>query len=120
MNKEEIIEYNKRCATFIKNDKILEKWYIYENHFLRLKNSVRLDYIEMTHPQPLEKFHSDWNWIMEVCRKLDTLSEDDIVEWTDDYVVLSEELDNSVTRNYDINDVVKAVNKFLIWYEQNK
>jgi hypothetical protein len=105
MNNEEIIEYNKRCALFL-GDEGMQK--ICEDNAYHYPSLEEM------------KFHSDWNWIMELCRKLDTLSEDDIVEWTDDYVVLSEELDNSVTRNYDINDVVKAVNKFLIWYEQNK
>jgi hypothetical protein len=111
MNKEETIEFNKRCAEFIKNDRILEKWYVYENHFLRLRNSVCLDYIEMAHPQPLEKFHSDWNWIMEVVKNV--LRE---LPPTSD---IKHDLIQKVGR-VQKESVVQAINQFLIWYKQNK
>lgn len=62
------------------------------------------------------KFHSDWNWLMLVCRKLDDLYELKLVKHSITYERLCDELDDAVTR-YDINEVVMVADKFLIWYK---
>ena len=91
MNEQEILEYNKRCAEFLgwkysqnyesfnEFDNIWEKetdgvWYKesdrienpkgYELYYVKVNGFYLKDY------NYILKFHSDWNWIMEVCISL--------------------------------------------------
>ena len=60
MTQQEIIEYNKRCAEFLGWDynKFMDRWNEDMHHQYSFVESIEL------------KFHSDWNWIMEVCIKI--------------------------------------------------
>lgn len=105
MTQEEILEYNKRCA-----------------EFLNLHRDEEVAIFNMkAYPYDWLKFHSDWNWIMEVVEaieKLKGIKQFHIVE-------------NSAYMNGSLNvgsfsnplgkkvAVVQAINQFLIWYNEN-
>ena len=60
------------------------------------------------------KYHSSWDWLMPVCKKINDLQPVDgkfkeMEEWWD-------LIDNSVTQNYDIKDVFPFVVEFIKWY----
>jgi len=62
MTQEEIQEYNKRCAEFIELELTgpgFSAGYFYKNNFYQFHEL---------------KFHSDWNWIMEVVEKIERLT----------------------------------------------
>lgn len=112
--KQEILNYNKRCADFIKLD-LSGAGFPYGYFY----NGIFYEIHEM-------KFHSDWNWIMEVV---------DAIEKLDNFYVQIEE---SACYIYDISKftdeqcnpfilcdlklsskkeaVIQAINQFLIWY----
>lgn len=54
MTQQEILDYNKRCAEFLN---------------LHRNDEVAI-YKMSEYPYDFLKFHSDWNWIMEVCISL--------------------------------------------------
>ena len=62
------------------------------------------------------QYDSSWDWLMPVCKKLDRLSEDGIIEHTRNYEFWCDKLDDTVTRNYDIMPVFKIVVEFIEWY----
>ncbi len=63
-------------------------------------------------------YHLNWVSIIPVCQKIDRLAEDGIIPWSDDYSLLCDELDESVTKRYDINDVYPIVIKIIMWYNE--
>lgn len=109
MTQEEILQYNKLCAEFLgfKYHECSEYW----TTLLWGGNGFTLRQMH---------FHSDWNWIMEVVeaivkkigvKAVDECSEN---EW---YATIG------VTRlgiTSKKEAVVQAINKFLIWYNENK
>lgn len=103
---EEIIEYNKRCSEFLgfKYRNHAKFWGIYpldNNSYLRQLGYVRMDNL---------KFHSDWNWIMEVLIKIKPL-------------VCEAEFTHRVglsLRELQKEKVIEGINQFLIWYNENK
>lgn len=132
MTREEILQYNKRCAKFIgynfkyytddkskKTSDITFVWGSEADIFKRCNNWWRCsltpsDSCSWYFPKDL-KFHSDWNWIHEVIEAVEKLdSEDNSVEF-------NRQLDNclSLIIYSKKESVVEAINKFLIWYEQN-
>lgn len=103
-----LIDYNRRCAEFLgfKKPIFLAGSIPDDTMICDIKGSkghYRIS--EML-------FNKDWNWLMEVIRKLDKLTE----ECSSEYEKLSDELDETITRNYDIIEVANVVDKFLIWY----
>ena len=123
MTKEEILEYNKLCAEFLGLELYgpgFPSGYFYKQ-----------DYYDFYHFEDL-KFHSDWNWIMMVIEKIQGLGFN-----TDSYSPIqgSVELEDTL-HEFNIWDkinpeiqgrgktkkeaVVKAINQFLIWYNENK
>ena len=107
MTQEEILEYNKRCAELLGAEHYIPKaWYYfpqYREHYY-FKNR----YYPNRFTIKMMKFHSDWNWIMEVV--------DNILEKCSN-------LDN-MEIYYKILDafpkkeaVVEAINQFLTHYE---
>lgn len=139
MTQEEILQYNKRCAEFLRFKYLNQAkfWGIYpldNNSFLRKLGWLRMDKL---------KFHSDWNWIMEVVEAIEKLkTETSTFEFHTQpkSVLIKEErnycfekgdggrtsqplkLNGSVwiTGKTKKEAVVEAINQFLIWYEQNK
>ena len=117
MIQEEILEYNKRCAEFLgykpnrHNDGGTDDFY--DNPQIYVSDL---------------KFHSDWNWIMEVVEVIEEL---DVVasfqiENPTIYIWKSSEENTFKDIEVDINilskkeAVVKAINQFLIWYNEHK
>ena len=66
------------------------------------------------------KYHSSWEWIMPACEKWDKLEGFMIGDQSDKYEELSDSLDNSVTRNYEIDDVFNQLVLNIKWYNKNK
>jgi len=126
MKQKEILEYNKRCAEFLgyinltPDDKDFD---FYE----------KLDGVlgKMLEPKSM-KFHSDWNWIMEVVEKIQTLDKlGGIVMIQQGRCKITSRMagDNSVyadVSHYYLHGmkkqkeaVVQAINQFLIWYNDS-
>lgn len=127
MNQEEILDYNKRCAEFLgwKNDTFLLSKQIEKN--------TGLCHL---------KYHSDWNWIMEVVEAIEKLGyQFDITGnevGVNSNIMSMENISTGGTMNsynrsyyptiisiceeeYSKKDaVVQAINQFLIWYKENK
>lgn len=71
MDKEEILDYNKLCAEFLNIEKFKD--------LLSTLNSGKISIETNIYEQ--SKFHSDWNWIMQVVEKiLEIYSESDYME----------------------------------------
>jgi len=120
MNEKEILEYNKRCAEFLGwknlNDDSFPEYVNPLGDFYQLKEL---------------KFHSDWNWIMEVVEAIEKLKFN--VRITIACITIENAFDNdsNLSPIYKFHSmqgefeskkeaVVEAINQFLIWYEQNK
>lgn len=116
MNQEWIEQYNKRCAEFLgwKNKGMinLELWVSTEYQYGITTNEL--------------KFHSHWNCIMEIVEIIEEL--DVVASFTIEqptiYIWKSSEESNFKDIEIDINTsskkeaVVKAIDQFLIWNEQ--
>ena len=113
MTDKEILNYNKRCAEFLGYVNITptdKDFNIYEKKdcYSYIPNEIEL--ISM-------KFHSDWNWIMEVIQEIRRL-------------VFPLELEKIVFRKWealvnalgltDKQIVAERLNEFLIWYNKLK
>ena len=128
MTQEEILEYNKRCAEFLKWEFTTFKE-VY-NHINDFKGN-QYDSLEEL------QFHSDWNWIMEVVEAIEKLYDHPNKEISvdiragqieifqrpyrledNDYHELIY-LDDGYINNSKKEAVVKAINQFLIWYNEN-
>ena len=82
MNREEILNYNKRCAEFL------------EYEFDELSETYETSHLKLVEPQAFGDeqfsfklkiyeldFHSDWNWIMEVVEAIEKLTNQDSYRW---------------------------------------
>lgn len=123
MTQQEILEYNKRCAEFL-------GWYYENNKWLKLESlkSGVIAVLKCNSDFDL-KFHSDWNWIMEVVAKIQLL---DIVhdysrgydnvykEWTCSFTPAYKTHDFGyilgISKNSEMEAVVQVINQFLIWH----
>ena len=119
MSQEEILEYNKKCAAFLGWDynKFMDRWNEEDfQHEYSNTNSIDL------------KFHSDWNWIMEVVEAIEKIDDNFYFVKINTGGCFIHPLND--TRDYKgicyqagktkKEAVVQAINQFLIWYEQNK
>ena len=121
MTQEKTVEYNKKCAKFLGwknlNDESFPEYIDKLGNFYSLKNLL---------------FNSDWNWIMEVVGKIQTLDKcGGIVLIQQAKCKITSRMlgDHSVyadVSNYLLQGmkgqkeaVVEALNQFLTWYEQN-
>ena len=112
MTQEEINNYNRRCAEFLgyMNTTPTDKDFnIYQN-----KDGKMLESMSM-------KFHSDWNWIMEVVEaiekkgyEIDIFSNCVEICDTPDENYITEAVGKTKKEA-----VVQAINQFLIWYNKN-
>jgi hypothetical protein len=133
MTQEEINNYNRLCAEFLgfKYKNQAKFWAIYpldNSSYLRKLGYVRMDKLE---------FHSDWNWIMEVVEKIKYIEDNQEKFFGEEYYLIHFEIDllNGVDLFIDKKRlfsqsafgegqlkeaVVKAINQFLIWYNNEQ
>jgi hypothetical protein len=125
MTQQEILDYNKRCVEFLPfNYRNQSKYWViykYDDNSFFGKNRKYLAVNNL-------KFHSDWNWIMEVVEAIQKI----IIKDNDEFCIeFYEGLPNKPKTFVSIGKleaesedpkeaVVQAINQFLIWYEQNK
>lgn len=64
-------------------------------------------------------FPTSWNDLMPVCKKLDYLAENKVIEFSDDYEYWCNQLEDAVTMTYEIEPVYKCVVDFIKWYNTN-
>ena len=115
MTEKEILQYNKRCAKFLgfKYHEGSEYW------TTMLWGGAGFTLRQM-------KFHSDWNWIMEVKNHIIGLGYcwfqfPDTIQINENSTMSSKSI--CKVRFHKLQEkeaVVEAINQFLIWYEQNK
>lgn len=139
MNKEEIIEYNKRCAEFL-------GWKYFSFEQVR-GTRVMVGWEDVFYKGKTEelKFHSDWNWIMEVVEAIENINRKSILHYNEIKIFrnhIDVSYDISLTKRYTFSDdyseqalsegrlakiehfktkkeaVVQAINQFLIWYNK--
>ena len=111
MTQEEILEYNKMCAEILgyknKGMKNLEMWVSNKT-----PNGVNTNELQ---------FHSDWNWIMEVVEAIEKIEVQETIK-----EIPNMELERRLGRLLDLpiytkkEAVVKAINQFLIYHNENK
>jgi hypothetical protein len=128
MTQQETLDYNKRCAEFLgselKNDGQFDYW-TYDH--------LGFDSIKISGSAWVSgnfKFHSDWNWIMEVVEAIEDIIFDEdnsfnVTIGSTNYCVIQDSNGEVFETIQDYGDskketVVQAINQFLIWYEQNK
>lgn len=110
MTQEEILEYNKRCAEFLgyinttPTDKDFD---IYHNEKgMIIGNKIH------TMIEPMSaKFHSDWNWIMEVVEVIEKKAWVKIKGCAVDISTIA-----NISAPTKKAAVVEAINQFLIWH----
>lgn len=106
MTTTEILDYNKKCAEFL--------GYIYypDWDLFRLGHDVNNSPVKQYKPNNL-KFHSDWNWIMEVVEAIEKSH-----AWVK---IRGQAVDISTIANTCASTkkeaVVQAIYRFLIWHE---
>ena len=118
MTQEEILEYNKRCAEFL-------EWVKYNGTNPAWNDSYdtnKIHFGEKTVHLRYMKFHSDWNWIMEVVEVINSTGRFEvIIQYGFCYITDGEdELTLSCPNKTTTAAVVQAINQFLIWYNENK
>lgn len=139
MTTEEIKNYNKLCAEFldwiyVPSNKLLDEKYKNINQsgwyskIPPLKaTKVFINYYKGRTVKDL-KFHLDWNLIIDVVEAIEKLGyyirfyKETCKIGNLDYLPLMENMDIIVNID-DINKketVIKAINQFLIWYQNNK
>jgi hypothetical protein len=98
-------EFNQVCAEFLGWEQGEDGYYNRDMHH---------DY-SFVKPDEM-KFHSDWNWIMEVVEKInDTPIEDDFIECIEAKYLIFQRLG----KTYKLA-VVEAIWQFLNWFNEQK
>lgn len=119
MTQQEIYNYNNRCAEFLGyvNTTSTDKDFnIYENEkgmIIGNKIYTLLETMSM-------KFHSDWNWTHEVIRVIENIRDvRDVTINSVGCIIFHKEGAFSGFSDNKHEAVVEAINKFLIWYNEN-
>lgn len=102
MTQEEILQYNKRCAEFLGEE--MTTYFV----------ETQMDLIGSSELH----FHSDWNWIHEVCEFINK-TQNPKQGGDTTHSTLKREVQTLLSKSAK-EAVVQAINEFLIWYEQNK
>ena len=121
MTQEEIQEYNKRCAEFLGGLYVRDESLSFEPkgrwHINKFPDALQ-DYNL--------KFHSDWNWIMELLEKIESLRYNTIIGHNLTVIQsppvkkISSIIAKVEHKNLSKKEaVVQAINQFLIWYNEN-
>jgi hypothetical protein len=116
MTQEEILEYNKRCAEFLGWDynKFMDRW---NENFHHEYSYVCSDDL---------KFHSDWNWIMEVKRHIVGLGYcwfqfPNIIQINENATISSFKIVKiEFDKLKEKEAVIQAINQFLILHNENR
>lgn len=137
MTQEEILEYNKRCAEFLGAlySENADAWGFGNARNLGSKiiNDRMYHNVIDADRYVLElKYHSDWNWIMEVVEAIESTpvlnskyaSDYNVVfdsfglyiESTGYHSATIVQVDNPSKKEA----VIQGINKFLLWYNENK
>jgi hypothetical protein len=123
MTQEEINNYNCLCAKFL--DAIYsehaEAWGFGNAKNIGSKMFHGVMYHNVIQAERFEKelkFHSDWNWIMEVCIAIKNIQNPR--EHSDTTCSTLKREIQSYLGSANKEAVVEAINQFLIWYEQNR
>ena len=135
MTQDEILQYNKRCALFLGAiySEAAEAWGFGNAKNIGSKMFQGVMYHNVIEAERFEKelkFHSDWNWMMEVVEAIEKLIFN--VRITIACVTIENAFDNNsnlspIYKFHSIQGefqtkkeaVVQAINQFLIWYEQS-
>lgn len=126
MTQEEILEYNKRCAEFLggENHPYLipyipepdDMWFSDDGKYPMLQNPNGNSMWKLHEL----KFHSDWNWIMEVVEAIDKIQHTQVDILGKYCRISSKGIDFKGSSKEDKKEaVVQAINQFLIWYKNN-
>lgn len=109
MTREEILEFNERCAEFL-------GWETAGPGFFAGYWNGK-DFIQFHEL----KFHSDWNWIMEVVDAIEKIGNHGFTIYRQSTNIngLPFEISNSKSDSKK-EAVVQAINQFLIWYNTKK
>jgi len=120
-------EFNKLCAEFFEWEFVYKKGYV-NGYSTIINNFIGSEYVPIIHL----KFHSDWNWIMEVVEKIEHIKKYSIgIDSHPSYgtsVLIQHAHINGV---YDLvikesthwnkkEAVVEAIWQFLNWYNEQK
>lgn len=142
MKQNELIEFNKRCSKILGYSNPISDRDFYFVEKDNNENSIFPKLIELNFEK---RFYSDWNWIMEIVKLIQSKKVDFTIKslWNEfnqksytEVSVVKRVGEMSKDRAYIHNTVnlyerhssgftcekdtvVDAINKFLIWYEQN-
>ena len=143
MTQEEVLEYNKRCADFL-GENMVNKNHVVEftsPSYANGKFWISEKWLGIKDPDGNNlvavkdmKFHSDWNWIMEVVETIEKVgyqidlgsrllplypTEKDhwCAIWDDAHKVKATEQFSDTSKK---EAIVQAINQFLIWYNTQK
>jgi hypothetical protein len=123
LKESQILQYNKMCAEFLGAiySEHAEAWGFGNAKNIGSKMFHGVMYHNVIEAQRFEKelkFHSDWNWIMEVVEAIKNIQNPR--EHSDSTCsTLKREIQAHLGRA-NKEAVVKAINQFLIWYNKNK
>jgi hypothetical protein len=109
IKQEEIENYNRLCAEFLN---------LHRDEEVVIYNMLSYAYDCL-------KFHSDWNWIMEVVEAIEKLGYFVMInKWTSVYTGIEKEGERiqivTVEGNSKIVNTTQAINQFLIWYNEKQ
>ena len=107
MKQFDIKEYNKMCAEFLGGTEYIPKpWYYFPRYQRHWFFPNRLEPNRFT--SKMLKFHTDWNWIMEVVEKIESLDDSEKhYQWKD--------VNNTNRSNFNGYSVDIEGNDCLIW-----
>jgi hypothetical protein len=123
----ETTEKNRLIAQFMEceprtdavDDRVLA--YYIGDVIINADNSKNENDENVFHPDDM-KFHTDWNWLMPVIRKIEELGNDVLI--TTNYIQISfDEGEQFIViddLNIKIDSVYNAVVEFIKWYNENK
>ncbi len=136
MTQEETLTYNKMCAEFLgmydysKDNEYFEKG-LYFCYSEKDKNPGCGYYTTIYNG--ISVFVSDWNWIMEVVEAIETLYDSNVyfkVAWDNVTIGIATQYElahdtgfEGVEIHREVSKkaaVVEGINRFLIWYNENK
>lgn len=120
-DKVQVLEYNKMCVEFLGVDNTLSCYYLPK--FGLYKNSYGEIYYEEVFKEDELKFHSDWNWIMELVEAIESFNSSMTL-----FIIEDERchVDSQLGWHIDVGTsskkeaVVQAIYNFLKWYNSNK
>jgi len=117
----DIIENNKLIANFRKSDYNSEIVSICQDLYDKGFRSIEI----IDNKEPLFEYphyHSDWNWLMPVVEKIESLGYDVIIngEWCNINSVELEDDICDISIKGKINAVYLAIVEFIKWHNENK